>query len=131
MEAVLPARSAGRMGGLAILALSVGLCGFPLACVDENPRVTMGKQFPKERANAIRRHISTTKDVLELLGDPFDKKKLSGRRKRWRYYSISKTKTRILLFFEGSTSVQEDEVVIVFDGSLVESIEKSSDNYSE
>ena len=131
MKGALPARFTGRLGGLAILAFSVGLCGFPLACVDETPRVTTGKQFPIERTSGIRRHISTTKDVLELLGDPFEKKNLPGRHKRWRYYSISKTKIRILFFFEGSTSVQEDEVVIVFDGSLVESIEKSSDNYSE
>jgi hypothetical protein len=131
MKGVLPARLTGRIGSLAILVLIACVCGSPIACVDETPRVTTGKQFPIEHTSGIRRHISTTKDVLELLGDPYEKKRLDGRRKRWRYYSITKTKNSILFFFEGSTSVREEEVVIVFDGSLVESIKKSSDNYSE
>lgn len=131
MKALVSASSPGRLGGLAIVLLIVGLGFFPAGCVDETPRVTTGKAFPIERANAIRRHISTTRDVLDLLGQPFEKKRLEGRRKRWRYYSITKTKNSILFFFEGSTNVHEEELIIVFDGSLVESVEKHSDSYSE
>ena len=45
--------------------------GLLVACVDDTPRVTVGREFPIERVVALKRHVSTTKDVLELMGEEY------------------------------------------------------------
>ncbi|MBW1808259.1 MAG: hypothetical protein JRJ87_08695 [Deltaproteobacteria bacterium] len=113
---------------LAAVFISSGLF---TACVDDTPRVTVGREFPIERVVALKRHTSTTKDVLELMGEPYKKEDKSGRLKTWRYYFRKVTKEAIFFFFEGETQVKEGELIIVFDGPLIESITKSLDTYTQ
>jgi len=127
----LPASPGLRKRQISLVIGALVLLCLVTACVDETPRVTVGKEFPIERSIAIKRHDSTTKDVLELLGEPYRETSGPGRLKRWRYYSRTVTKKAILFFFEGETQVKEDELIIVFDGTVVQSIKRSSDTYNE
>ena len=127
-------RTSTRLKGgkfLALLIAGILFMGFSSACVDTKPRITVGKQFPIERAVAIKRHQSTTKDVKELLGEPYRKETRPGQIERWRYYCRTETQNAILLFIEGDVTVKEDELIITFDGKIVESIKRTSDTYNE
>jgi outer membrane protein assembly factor BamE (lipoprotein component of BamABCDE complex) len=104
--------------------------GLFIACVDDTPRVTVGREFPIERVVALKRHVSSKKDVLELMGEPYKKTTKSGRLKEWRYFFRKETKEAVFFFFEGETQVKEGELIIVFDGPLVESLTKNMDTYT-
>jgi len=101
-----------------------------VACVDDTPRVTVGREFPIERVVALKRHSSSKKDVLELMGEPYKKETKAGRLKEWRYFFRKETKEAVFFFFEGETQVKEGELIIVFDGPLIESITKNLDTYT-
>ncbi len=125
--------SALILRGRGLLALAV-VCSFAIlgpACIDTTPRVTEGKDFPEQRLVAIRRQKSTVKDVVELLGEPYEKKTFSERKQRWRYYYRRETKTAVFDLFEGPTQVRECNVNIEFDGALVDHVTQKTDNFED
>lgn len=111
----------------ALYAVPFGAAG----CFEAEPRVTLGRDFPLERVPAIKRHLSTHKDVEGLMGPPYRKETLPGARSRWRYYMRREQATRILWIFPSATHVTENRLEITFDGPMVESISKSSKNFRE
>jgi outer membrane protein assembly factor BamE (lipoprotein component of BamABCDE complex) len=113
-------------------ALLLSLAAIYLAgCFEAEPQVILGRDFPMERVPAIKRHASNKKDVEDIMGPPYRKETLPASRSRWRYYMRKEQATRILWIFPSATHVTENRLEITFDGSLVESIEKSSKNFSE
>jgi hypothetical protein len=122
------------IGWTAPAAFLAGLCAVPLGtagCFEAEPQVTLGRDFPLQRIPAIKRHLSTHKDVEDVMGPPYRKETLPGNRTKWRYYMRKEQATRILWIFPSATHVTENRLEITFQGSLVESIKKSSKSFSE
>ena len=115
-----------------LLALALVLTTFFLAdCFESEPEVVIGREFPLERVPAIKRHVTSKKSVEDLMGPPHRKETLPGNRAKWRYYMRKEQATYILWLIPSSTHITETRMEIVFDGSIVESLEKSSNNFSE
>jgi hypothetical protein len=116
-----------------VTALLAALCYVPFGagCFESKPEVTLGREFPMERIPAITRHVSTKPEIEKLLGPPHRKETLPGNRTKWRYYMRKEQPTRILWIFPSSASIIENRLDIVFDGSIVESIDKESRHFSE
>lgn len=100
-------------------------------CFEAEPEVTLGRDFPLERVPAIKRHTSTKKDVETLMGPPYRKEVLPAGREKWRYYMRKEQATRILWIIPSATAVTINRLEIVFDGPVVESLEKESKNFKE
>ena len=113
----------------AFLMILTGLFG--AGCFEAEPEVVIGREFPLERVPAIRRHMSSKKDVEDIMGPPYRKETLPGRQTKWRYYMRKEQANYILWVFPSSIHITETRMEIVFDGSIVESLEKSSNNFSE
>jgi len=124
-----------KRASLLVLAVSflAALCAVPFGagCFEAEPQVTLGREFPLQRVPAVKRHASTKKDVEDIMGPPHRKETLPGNRTKWRYYMRKEQATYILLFIPSSTHVTETRMDIVFDGPVVESLEKSSRSFSE
>ena len=112
------------------LLLVLAAC-FLTGCFESEPEVTLGRDFPLERVPAIKRHTSSKKDVENLMGPPYRKETLPAGRAKWRYYMRKEQATYILWFIPSGTHVTENRLTVVFDGPVVESIEKSSKTFSE
>ena len=115
------------------LCLVAALCAVPFGagCFESDPEVTLGRDFPLERVPAIKRHTSSKKDVENLMGPPYRKETLPAGRAKWRYYMRKEQATYILWFIPSSTQVYETRMTLVFEGPVVESLEKSSTSFSE
>jgi hypothetical protein len=100
-------------------------------CFEAEPEVTLGRDFPLERVPAIKRHTSTKKNVKAIMGPPYRKETLPAGREKWHYYMRKEQATYILWVLPSATHVYETRMEITFDGSAVESIEKSSKTFSE
>jgi len=100
-------------------------------CFESEPEVTLGRDFPMERIPAIKRHTTTKKDVEDILGPPYRKEVLPAGREKWRYYMRKEQATRILWILPSATVVTINRLNIVFDGPVVESLEKESKNFKE
>ena len=112
--------------------LALVLTGFFLSnCFEAEPEVVLGREFPLERVPAIKRHLTTKKGVENIMGPPPRKETLPGNRSKWRYLMRKEQATYILGFIPSSTHVHETRMQITFDGPIVESLEKSSRNFSE
>ena len=109
------------------------LCAVPFGagCFKADPEVVLGREFPLERVPAIKRHVTSKKSVEDIMGPPHRKETLPGNRTKWRYYMRKEQATYILGFIPSSTHITETRMEIVFDGHIVESLEKSSNNFSE
>lgn len=88
--------------------------------------VTAGKDFPYQRALAIQKHIFTSTDVRNLLGEPLEIQQLEGRRSRWRYFCRKESTDKVLLLFHTRKEVLEQQVLITLDGTLVEDVQLKS-----
>ena len=113
-----------------VLAVLLGMLCLT-ACVEEEPRVTIGKEFPFARTGAIKRGVSTERDVLDLLGEPFEKEVISDHEERWRYHMKKERRHMVLWVIPSKTLVTENEFIVYLDGSIVKSIEKDSQSYEE
>ena len=119
---------------LLVMALALAaLCAVPFGagCFETEPEVVLGREFPLERVPAIKRHVTSKKGVEDIMGPPHRKETLPGNQTKWRYYMRKEQATYILWFIPSSTHITETRMEIVFDGSIVESLEKSSKNFSE
>ncbi len=112
----------------ALLPLFAALL-LPAAACWQKSDVVAGKKFPYERAAVIKKHTFTTIDVLELLGEPLEKKRLDGRMVQWRYYCRFQNADRVLLFFDTNVTVTEQEAIVTFDGTLVEDVTYKTTSY--
>ena len=101
------------------------------ACINEDPRVVVGREFPIERLSAIQKGISTRAGVRDLFGEPYKTERLSDRQERWRYFMRRERQNAILFVIPGSLEVTENEVNIVFDGNFVESVDRQVNEYTE
>lgn len=112
-------------------ALGLGLlvCADLLAGCWQVERVSAGREFPYSRARVIKKNLFTTRDVRQLLGEPLQVEKLAARLTRWRYFCRRESARRILLFFDNNVHVTEQEVVITFDGTLVNDIKSKIETY--
>jgi hypothetical protein len=104
---------------------------FLTGCFEAEPEVVIGREFPLERVPAIKRHVTSKKSVEDIMGPPYRKETLPGRQTKWRYYMRKEQATYVLWVFPSSIHITETRMEIVFDGSIVESLEKSSSNFSE
>jgi outer membrane protein assembly factor BamE (lipoprotein component of BamABCDE complex) len=95
-----------------------------LACSPQ-VEITAGKLFPVQRARVIKKHF-TSEDVRSLLGEPLSVRQLDGRRSQWRYFYRQETSKPALYVFSREKEILEHEVLLIFDGNLVEEVNVSS-----
>jgi len=120
-----------RVRSIWALGVLAGMLCLLTACSEEDPKVTIGKEFPFARIGAIKRGVSTERDVLELLGEPLEKEEISDHEERWRYYMKKERRQMVLWVIPTKSLVTENEFIVLLDGSIVKSIEKDSQSYEE
>ncbi|MBN2494375.1 MAG: hypothetical protein JXR96_07295 [Deltaproteobacteria bacterium] len=118
-------RSAALMVLCALAASHPWLAG----CSVDDPEITSGRDFPFERAVALKKGNSTKKDAEDLLGPPFRKSKLSERVEAYRYFSKQVVVHRIFYFIPYRSDITEKELVLTFHGAFLEKIEKNVYQY--
>jgi outer membrane protein assembly factor BamE (lipoprotein component of BamABCDE complex) len=109
------------------LLLAILLSG----CTEAEPQVTLGREFPMERIPAIKRGVSTKKDVEDLLGPPYRKETFPGDKIKWRYYMRKEQIKRVLFIINVGSHITENRLDIFFQGPVVHSIDKESKNFNE
>ncbi len=101
------------------------------ACSTSDPKVTLGKKFHFERLAAIQEGRTTKRQVEDLLGEPYKKQQLAPRREKWRYFYREEISKTFALVLNMETFVTEKEVIILFDGAFVDSLEKNFNQFTE
>lgn len=110
-----------------LFVLLVCVCG----CSVEESRVAAGRAFPIARLVAIKRGVTTARDVRELLGKPFRIEKLDERKERWHYYMRKEQEEKFLWVITTSSHVTETRVTINLSDGLVESMRKEAQEYNK
>jgi outer membrane protein assembly factor BamE (lipoprotein component of BamABCDE complex) len=119
------------------LIKKVGLIGFMFfqlvsiySCFNTDQRLVDGKEFHAERVIGIQEGKSTTADVRELIGPPLVEKE-EGKKIRWQYYMRKEKKELIFGIIPNSTFVTETSLDVVFENSIVQSVNRKAESFRE